>query len=75
MSLYVSLLPAVRPRRRGDVATYSVTATDEQVRVCDEWDATWPESVTVGPTGFQDLTVFLEQRGRPGLWSELVGQG
>ena len=57
---------------QGNVATYRVHVTGERVSVCDECDALWPDGVTIGPTGFEDLTDFLRAQGRPGDWSELA---
>lgn len=54
------------------MAAYRVQRTGERVRVCDECEALWPEGVDVAPATFLDLSVYLEQRGRPGLWSELT---
>jgi hypothetical protein len=57
---------------QGTVATYLVRQTGEHVRVCDECDALWPDGVQVAPNTFLDLTDYLGQRGRPGLWTELT---
>jgi hypothetical protein len=57
---------------QGEVATYRVRRTGEHVRVCDECDAVWLDGEEVAPGTFVDLSKYLEQRGRPGLWSELA---
>ena len=57
---------------QGPIVTKVVVATDEVVRVCEECDALWPDTEEPAASGFVDLTDFLAERGRPGLWSELV---
>jgi hypothetical protein len=57
---------------RGPIVTKVVVATDEVVRVCEECDALWPDTEEPAASGFVDLTDFLAERDRSGLWSELA---
>ena len=68
-------LPCPRCDGQGAVADYTVQQTGEDVRVCDECDALWPDGVEVARATFVDLSMYLGQRGRPGLWSELTPLG
>ncbi|GEL99387.1 hypothetical protein CTE05_29340 [Cellulomonas terrae] len=55
---------------QGSVDRYLLVATSEQLFVCDECEAAWPDD-RIDLIAFSQLTDVTEDRGLTPLWTEL----
>lgn len=56
---------------QGNVLAVRLTALDRAGFLCDECEALWLSTSTVGPRGFVDFGTYMKAHGRSGLWSEI----
>jgi len=56
---------------QGWVTRSCVKATGQNVSVCEECEALWPEKVAVTFETFVDMSTYLMAQGLPGEWTDL----
>ena len=58
--------------KQGVICRVHIQGLDAVTFLCDECDAMWLSQEDIGPTTFQDFSLFMQGRGFKGTWDELM---